>query len=164
MFYRRYCAGMLKLPRRPDPLELVALGLLATAITFAVIWAASPVTWLDALAPNAIAESIGIGLALTVIDRVLRRRDRARLEPLVQYAMDTLGISFRVVTGAIALDYVQAHSQRKHLPKGATDLFNLWLAEEANEDTLRSVAGTGGWRSPVTQIVAFAEKTFRLTE
>src|SRR5205085_7117187 len=125
-FYWRYCEGRLK--RRPDPLEVVALCLLATAIIFAVIWAASSIAWLDALAPNAITESVGIGLALTVIDRVLRRRDRARLEPLVTYAMDTLLLVFQSVIGSMAFDYVHTHSQPKELPTAAVDHIEPWLS------------------------------------
>lgn len=123
--------------RRPSLVAVVALSLLLVAAISAAAWSIISVKWIDDLAPNVIAESLSIALTLSVIDYVLRRRDRLRVQPLVEYTLGTIRLGFMLFVQSLVFDYTTTHTKPKPIPDGALDFIALWLADQDAEDASR---------------------------
>lgn len=145
-------------------LKRLAALLVGIAALFAALWALDVAQWVDTLAPNAITESVAIALALTVIDRIVERRDRERVLPLVDYTLDNIDLGLQITVQTIAIDYARSHRAMKELPQEARGLIDFWLENEVFEDVTRRIGDHGPWPYPTGNVFEFAESTYRQTE
>src|SRR5690348_7969306 len=89
---------------RDHLLSVLAACFVATAGIFALLWAFVDVDWVDQLAPNVVVEGIGLGIALTVIDRAVRDRDRRRIQPLIDQVLVRVRLGIAVFVMNLAAE------------------------------------------------------------
>lgn len=109
-------------------LALTALGLIFVAV--AIAW-----DWLDAWAPNLATEAFAIALTIAVVERIVRREDRRRLQPRVESAMHALRQEFRRFVDGVTVDYAGTHLHSfRPLPRDALEFLDQWLADKDKQD------------------------------
>ena len=124
-------------------LTKVAVGLLVLAAVFALLWGLHVRSWIDSLAPNVITESLGIALALTVIDRIVRRRDRERVLPIVTYTLDNIDLGLTLLAQTLAIDFAQSHRAVQKPPESVLGLIRFWLENDPLADAPRRIGDQG---------------------
>lgn len=60
-------------------------------------------------APNIATEAISIGITVFVVDYLIRWRERERIRPRFESAMQTIGTSLGRIADAVRADYIAAH-------------------------------------------------------
>lgn len=134
-------------------LSILGASFFFAAVVFAGFWVWSDVPWVDQLAPNVITEGIGLGLALTVIDRAVRDRDRRRVQPLVDQVLASVRLGVSVFAMNLAFASGLRPSTHEDVPRDAVGFLRYWLgiaessevgyalayAAEFSSDTLRYV-------------------------
>jgi hypothetical protein len=120
------------------------------AVIFVLAAAATSVAWyftpkLDSLAPNIITELLSIAITVSAVEWILRRQAQERLRPRTEDVLYWMGLDFRMFTGSVLLDYASTHIDTfKQLPRDASELIELWIAEHDREDEPRWKA-QGAW-------------------
>jgi hypothetical protein len=121
---------------RSHPLTFLAALFFLAAAVFAGLWIWSGVAWLIQLAPNVITEGVGVGLALTVIDAAIRRRDRSLVQPLVDYVLDTV----RLGVSVFAMGMAHSSNAPADSPQDVHGFLTYWLQADRGADADTSYA------------------------
>jgi hypothetical protein len=133
------------------------------ALVFAALWAADLADWVNALAPNAITESLAIVFALVVVDQLVERRDGERVEPLVTHTLDTIDMGLNEAVGALAFDYAASHRRAASIPASLPAVISFWKENVQHEDAASGIRSRDS-TYPASRILDFAKSTYRLTD
>jgi hypothetical protein len=88
--------------------------------------------------PNIVVSAISIAITITVVSWIVRREARERIRPRVERTLYWMGLSFSSFLSAIITDYSGTHYKTfKPIPGTASEMLDLWLAEQENEDVAR---------------------------
>ena len=150
----------MRFPLPRDLLKVVAAALVVFAGLWALAWWRW--SWADQLAPNVVTESLGIALTLTLIDALFQRRDRLRVAPLVEDAIDEISLYFRHFVYAIAIRYDSTHAGATRLPRTSLAILDRWLEDE--DRLIESQFFGSGIPVPIRAGDEFAEKAQRVVE
>lgn len=120
---------------RPGLAEYLAGVLVLIAAGAIVLWDNHK---LRAWTPNIATSALSIAITITVVAWIVRHEARTRIRPRVERTLYWMGLGFRGFLSAIAIDYAGTHHRTfKAIPATATELIELWLAEQGNEDVPR---------------------------
>lgn len=92
-------------------------------------------TW----APNIATEAVSIGVTVFLVDSLVRWRERERIRPRFESAMQTIGISLSRIAEAVRKDYAAAHgTDLPQEPRG-------WPPPGAKKDRARDIQALEIW-------------------
>jgi hypothetical protein len=140
---------------RPSQAMGAALALSAVAVAAVLVW----IRWdaADAWMPNLATTAVGLAVGLTLVERILRRDERRRLEPLRKWAVWNLMPELRSYCTCLSYDYLATHSNPKPLPTDDRALYALWLEEHQTEDVDRANESGGDPPGVVRVGIALAD-------
>jgi hypothetical protein len=91
-------------------------------------------------APNIAVTAFALAITITVVERIVRSEERARVRPRVEYTIYWIGLGFRDMTRHIAMDYAYTHRASFHeIPADASQMFKLWLTDLDKQDQPRAL-------------------------
>jgi hypothetical protein len=115
--------------RRPTGVEWSAIVFLGLAAICVVIWQFTDVA--DQWMPNAATDATSIAVTITIIEGILRRDARRRLEPRVQRAYEYIAGELEFFAYSVAREYAHTHDESYTRPPSSQlrILAQHWLAE-----------------------------------
>jgi hypothetical protein len=91
-------------------------------------------------APNVAVTAFALAITITIVERIVRSEERARVRPRVEYTIFWIGLGFRDITREVAMDYACTHRANFHeIPADASQMFKLWLTALNKEDQPRTL-------------------------
>ncbi len=138
--FRVASTGVSKVQKWPGwrrPTWWLAVGLVAIGVADILAW----FHWKGGFrswTPNITVGAFAAAVTITIIDRAIRREERHRLKPRTDDVVYWMGLGFRGLVSAVAVDYASTHIDSfKPLPASAIALFQQWTDEQAAEDHIR---------------------------
>ncbi len=120
---------------KPGLAEGLALALLLVATGAIVLYDRHELRAWD---PNIVVSAISIAITITVVSWIVRREAQKRIRPRVERTLYWMGLSFSGFLSAVITDYSGTHYKSfKPIPGKASEMLDLWLAEQENEDLPR---------------------------
>jgi hypothetical protein len=110
----------------PDPVDTAALILACLAVLFFLLWkfADASSDWFPGLA----TEAIGIALTIAIVERIVERAARQRVQPRVDRAYADIEDALRLMAWAVAMEYANTHDESyERPPMRVRDVLEHWL-------------------------------------
>ena len=110
------------------PTRLIATLLGAVAIAGLVLWFTAK--GLRPWTPNIVVGAVASALTITVIDSAVRREERARFRPRLEWIRDHVGAEFCVWLTTLVATYPRTHSgSARPIPSTLAEFLDLWSLE-----------------------------------
>jgi hypothetical protein len=141
------------------PTVVLALVFVALAAASGVVYVVADA--LDDWMPNLATEALSLAATVLVVEWVLKREARARLQPWTERVFGDIGLDFWLIMQSVLIDYAATHIETyRPVPRDAVEMLDHWLAESKREDEPRRIFGDEGETRPALLIagIEFAQR------
>jgi hypothetical protein len=121
-------------PRTWSGVQQLAAALTAVAVVAIIVDVASDA--LDAWAPNVTVGALSIAATITVVNRIVQREERLRVQPLLDWAHRDIQEQLETFAYALMSHYVETHQTSYVRPASSAlaDIAASWLEQMENVD------------------------------